>query len=91
MLVSAASRMSDERLDAALNLMRRMPPSQVENSLAGLIELVPDLTDELLAQVDQPLKVQQDPKSGKMYVLCDYNRDGDSYRFCPPLHPSPSF
>lgn len=72
--------MSEEQLDSALNLMRRMPPSQVENSLAGLIELVPDLTDELLAQVDQPLKVEKDPKSGKMFVLCDYNRDGDSYR-----------
>jgi capping protein beta len=52
----------------------------VENSLAGLIEMVPSLTDELLTHVDQPLKVQKDPKSGKNYVLCDYNRDGDSYR-----------
>jgi capping protein beta len=43
--------MSEEQLDSALNLMRRMPPSQTENSLAGLIELVPELTDELLAQV----------------------------------------
>jgi len=41
---------------------------------------VPDLTDDLLSQVDQPLKVQKDPKSGKMFVQCDYNRDGDSYR-----------
>jgi len=72
--------MSEEQLDSALNLMRRMPPSSVENSLAGLIEMVPELTDDLLAQVDQPLKVSKDPKSGKMYILCDYNRDGDSYR-----------
>lgn len=60
--------------------MRRMPPSTVENTLAGLIEMVPELTDDLLAQVDQPLKVEKDPKSGKMFILCDYNRDGDSYR-----------
>jgi len=60
--------------------MRRMPPSSVENSLAGLIELVPDLTDELLNHVDQPLKIQQDPKLAKHFILCDYNRDGDSYR-----------
>lgn len=73
--------MSDEeKLDAALNLMRRMPPSSTENTLAGLIEMVPELTDDLLTQVDQPLKVQKDPKTGKMFVLCDYNRDGDSYR-----------
>jgi len=72
--------MSEEQLNSALNLMRRMPPSSVENSLAGLIELVPELTDDLLNHVDQPLKLQKDSKSGKMFILCDYNRDGDSYR-----------
>lgn len=72
--------MSEEQLNSALNLMRRMPPSNVENSLAGLIELVPDLTDDLLTHVDQPLKVEKDPHTGKTFVLCDYNRDGDSYR-----------
>jgi capping protein beta len=72
--------MSEDQLNSALNLIRRMPPSSVENSLAGLIELVPDLTDELLNHVDQPLKTHKDPDSGKQYILCDYNRDGDSYR-----------
>ncbi|MES1913105.1 MAG: hypothetical protein MHM6MM_005332 [Cercozoa sp. M6MM] len=72
--------MSDEQMKSALNLMRRMPPAEVETSLSGLISLVPDLTDELLQRVDQPLKVAVDPESGKHYVLCDYNRDGDSYR-----------
>jgi len=60
--------------------MRRMPPAHTENSLAGLIELVPEHTDELLNHVDQPLKVKKDTMSGKNFVLCDYNRDGDSYR-----------
>jgi len=72
--------MGDEQLNSALNLMRRMPPSSVENSLAGLIELCPDLTEELLNNVDQPLKLGQDTKAGKAFILCDYNRDGDSYR-----------
>lgn len=73
--------MGDEaRLNYALNLMRRMPPAQVENSLAGLIELAPDLHEDLLNNVDQPLTVEKDSKNGKMFVKCDYNRDGDSYR-----------
>jgi len=72
--------MAEEQLTSALNLMRRMPPAHVENSLAGLIELVPDLTDELLNHVDQPLKVRKDEATGKHFILCDYNRDGDSYR-----------
>jgi len=57
-----------------------MPPSSIENSLAGLIELTPDLTEDLLNHVDQPLKIQKDSKAGRDFILCDYNRDGDSYR-----------
>lgn len=75
-----AEELNERKLNAALNVMRRMPPSSIENSLAGLIELVPELTDELLNHVDQPLKVQTDPETNKKYILCDYNRDGDSYR-----------
>jgi capping protein beta len=41
--------------------------------------------------VDQPLQIRRCKKSGRDYLLCDYNRDGDSYRspwsneFDPPL------
>lgn len=72
--------MSEDQLNSCLNLMRRMPPSATENSLAGLIELQPDLTDDLLTNVDQPLGVEKDPVEGKDFVKCDYSRDGDSYR-----------
>ncbi len=40
---------------------------------------MPHLTDDLLNTVDQPLQVAKDAK-GNSYLLCDYNRDGDSYR-----------
>lgn len=60
--------------------MRRLPPSQIEDNLAGLIDLVPDLTEQLLSAVDQPLKIAHDPVTKRDYLLCDYNRDGDSYR-----------
>jgi len=73
----------DEKLNSALNLMRRMPPSSTENSLAGLLELAPDLTDELLTHVDQPLCTTKDTTekgNNRYFVQCDYNRDGDSYR-----------
>merc|ERR1711879_104900 len=72
-------RMGSE-LDCALDLMRRMPPSSIEDNLAGLIDLVPDLTEQLLSMVDQPLKVAHDSQARRDYLLCDYNRDGDSYR-----------
>jgi len=33
-----------------------------------------------LQHVDQPLKLQTDTKMSRQFILCDYNRDGDSYR-----------
>ena len=41
---------------------------------------MPDLCEDLLSSVDQPLKISKDKETGKEYLLCDYNRDGDSYR-----------
>jgi len=83
--------MTDQQLDCALDLMRRLPPQQIEKNLSDLIDLVPDLCEDLLSSIDQPLKVASDKKVGKDYLLCDYNRDGDSYRspwtntYDPPL------
>jgi len=80
-----------DQLDCALDLMRRLPPAQIEDNLAGLLDLVPDLTEQLLSAVDQLLKIAHDPISKRDYLLCDYNRDGDSYRspwsnkYDPPL------
>ena len=71
---------TDQQLDCALDLMRRLPPQQIEKNLSDLIDLVPDLCEDLLSSVDQPLKIARDAKVGKDYLLCDYNRDGDSYR-----------
>uniref|UniRef100_A0A8C9L2X7 F-actin-capping protein subunit beta n=1 Tax=Serinus canaria TaxID=9135 RepID=A0A8C9L2X7_SERCA len=71
--------------------MRRLPPQQIEKNLSDLIDLVPSLCEDLLSSVDQPLKIARDKVVGKDYLLCDYNRDGDSYRspwsnkYDPPL------
>ena len=88
--------MTELQLDCALDLMRRLPPQQIEKNLSDLIDLVkinilisisdvcniqvPDLCEDLLSSVDQPLKIARDKQVGKDYLLCDYNRDGDSYR-----------
>ncbi|KAL0821534.1 F-actin-capping protein subunit beta [Ostrinia nubilalis] len=83
--------MTEQQMDCALDLMRRLPPQQIEKNLTDLIDLVPNLCEDLLSSVDQPLKIAQDRSNGKDYLLCDYNRDGDSYRspwsntYDPPL------
>ena len=85
--------MSDKVLACALDLFRRLPPSQVENNLAFVAELLGDdpVADELLQSVDVPLSVETDTETKKEFLKCDYNRDGDSYRspysnkYFPPL------
>ncbi|XP_062534985.1 F-actin-capping protein subunit beta isoform X1 [Armigeres subalbatus] len=74
--------MTEQQMDCALDLMRRLPPQQIEKNLIDLIDLAPALCEDLLTSVDQPLKIAKDKETGKDYLLCDYNRDGDSYR-CP--------
>eukprot|EP01105_Mastigella_eilhardi_P021472 TRINITY_DN519_c0_g1_i1.p1 TRINITY_DN519_c0_g1~~TRINITY_DN519_c0_g1_i1.p1 ORF type:complete len:279 (+),score=102.65 TRINITY_DN519_c0_g1_i1:28-837(+) len=69
-----------EQLDCALDLMRRLPPANIEDNLAGLLDVVPNLMEDLLSAVDQPLKICHDASAKRDYLLCDYNRDGDSYR-----------
>lgn len=68
-------------LEFALDLMRRLPPANVEQNLYNLCDMVPDMMSDLLGSVDQPLKIAHDSKYRKDYLLCDYNRDGDSYRY----------
>lgn len=68
-------------LDSMLDLMRRLPPTQIEENIAALVDICPKDADELLGSVDQPLKVKIDHATGKEYLACDYNRDEDSYRY----------
>jgi capping protein beta len=70
----------DILMTSCLNLMRRMPPRNVENDVSNLTRLAPALADEIFQRIDQPLQVAIDPSNGRKYLLCDYNRDGDSYR-----------
>ncbi|KAJ2920921.1 hypothetical protein H1R20_g16173, partial [Candolleomyces eurysporus] len=78
-------------VDSMLDLMRRLPPTRTEENVAALVEICPDYADDLLGSVDQPLQVKTDRVSGKDYLACDYNRDGESYRspwsndYDPPL------
>ncbi|KAI2626312.1 F-actin-capping protein subunit beta [Xylaria nigripes] len=81
--------------DSALDLLRRLNPKNTSDHLNALITLAPDLTEDLLSSVDQPLAVRRCRQSGRDYLLCDYNRDGDSFRspwsneFDPPLPDTP--
>ncbi|PVU92750.1 hypothetical protein BB561_003632 [Smittium simulii] len=81
----------NRKFDCALDLMCRLPPQNIEENVAKLLEIAPELTDEILSSIDQPLKIRLDKHAGHDFLICDYNRDGDSYRspwsntYFPPL------
>eukprot|EP00760_Papus_ankaliazontas_P021108 PhM_4_TR1863/c0_g2_i1/m.6959/K10365/CAPZB; capping protein (actin filament) muscle Z-line, beta len=70
----------DEKVRAAHQLLKMMPPSDLGESLMGICKLSPDIIETLLPEVDQPLKTRRDDAAKKNFVLCDYNRDGDCFR-----------
>ena len=80
-----------DALRAALELTSLMPPRLVQQTLRGLVALRPELTEDLLQAVDAPLAARVCGASGRTYLLCDYSRDGDSFRspyssaYDPPL------
>lgn len=85
---------SADPLSLSLDLLRRLPPTNISKNLDVLVSLCPSLADDLYSSVDQPLRVRVDNSklgAGREYLACDYNRDGDSWRspwsneYDPPL------
>ncbi|CAH2355038.1 F-actin-capping protein subunit beta [[Candida] railenensis] len=72
----------DKKFDASLDLLRRLNPQKVSAHLNDICTIVNDeeLTQDLLSSVDVPLESRTCPDTGKEFLCCDYNRDGDSYR-----------
>ncbi|KAK4390072.1 putative F-actin-capping protein subunit beta [Sesamum angolense] len=52
-------------MEAAMGLMRRVPPKHTETALSALLSLLPQHSSDLLSQVDQPLQVLCDVDSGR--------------------------
>lgn len=68
-------------VDSMLDLMRRLPPIRTEENVSALLRIAPEYADDLLGSVDQPLQTRTDRATGRDYLACDYNRDGESYRY----------
>ncbi|CCH40667.1 F-actin-capping protein subunit beta [Wickerhamomyces ciferrii] len=58
----------------------RFNPKNISTNLQKITRLNPDLTEELLSSVDVPLSISRDEEDGRKFLICDYNRDLDSYR-----------
>ena len=73
-------------VSSMLDLMRRLPPTKIEENVEALMRISPDYADDLSGNVDQPLKLRVDRATGKEYLACVYNQDGESYRFVTISH-----
>lgn len=69
---------NDQQLDCALDLMRRLPPQQIEKNLSDLIDLVSarELQTGLLWELQTGLRwelvsLRSIPDSSQMYLFCD--------------------
>lgn len=49
---------STSKIVPALNILRRLPPSKVRQNVAAVATLRPEIQDEILQRVDQPLGSQ---------------------------------
>lgn len=68
-------------IKSALNLLRRLPPEDIESNFQSLTLLREDIADELIQQLDFPLKVGYDSIEKKAFIRSDFNSYGDSYRY----------
>ncbi len=72
-----------DQLSCAVDLLKRMPPKDISANLEATLELAPDIIEDLLASVDQPLKEMLDTSCNRPFLICDYNRYVVSIRrFC---------
>ncbi|CAD8169090.1 unnamed protein product [Paramecium octaurelia] len=81
---------SKEKILACLNILKRLPPTQIQKNAAALASLIPDYAEELYQKIDKPLDIGQDEK-GNQFIQSEFNRDGDSFRshvtnsYYPPI------
>ena len=71
-------------MEAALNILRKTPPSDLNKTLAGLRALAPhdaETLDVLQQRLQLPFAIDDEPGKGeKAFLLCPYNKVKDAYR-----------
>jgi len=85
----------DKQKQAALSLLRRLPPQDLEQNLENFIKVAPHLEQKLAPHVTPPLKIKHDPVTNQFFVASDYNCHGSSQRspwsnrYFPPPEETP--
>lgn len=73
--------MDSKKLENCIQLIRRLPPGKIDQNLNAISNLIYE-EDELLNAFLQKVDTQSSVNKEHSFLMCEYNRDGDSYR-CP--------
>eukprot|EP00792_Barthelona_sp_PAP020_P006226 TRINITY_DN2936_c0_g1_i1.p1 TRINITY_DN2936_c0_g1~~TRINITY_DN2936_c0_g1_i1.p1 ORF type:complete len:284 (+),score=80.82 TRINITY_DN2936_c0_g1_i1:30-854(+) len=68
------------KLNVAIDILNRMNPKNIKDDMFRLIELLPELSTQILENVQLPLEIEQDTSSNFPFIKCDFNRFEDSWR-----------
>lgn len=77
---------------AALGLLQRLPPKDLDANLDGFATVAPHLAHSLEPYVTRQLKVARDPEHNRYFIVSEYNGDGGTHRspWSNKYVPSPS-
>mmetsp|Transcript_107094 Transcript_107094/g.308115 ORF Transcript_107094/g.308115 Transcript_107094/m.308115 type:complete len:295 (+) Transcript_107094:110-994(+) len=65
---------------AALGLLQRLPPQDLEANLTAFAKVAPHLERTLEPYVTRPLQLKRDPENKQYFIACEYNCDGGTHR-----------
>jgi len=65
---------------AALGLIQRLPPQDLEENLDGFAKVAPHLEQALEPYVTRPLQLKLDTEHNRYFVACGFNADGGAHR-----------
>lgn len=75
--------MDKQKLESCIQLVRKLPPGKLEQNINAISNIIYDedeLLNAFLQKVDTPTTIcTYDIQGG--FLKCEYNRDGDSYRY----------
>ena len=72
--------MDYKKLENCIQLIRRLPPANIDqniNAISNLIYEEDELLNAFIQKVDTPSNINVE----NHFLMCEYNRDGDSYRY----------
>eukprot|EP00928_Gymnodinium_smaydae_P089646 TRINITY_DN73575_c0_g1_i1.p1 TRINITY_DN73575_c0_g1~~TRINITY_DN73575_c0_g1_i1.p1 ORF type:complete len:312 (+),score=70.25 TRINITY_DN73575_c0_g1_i1:147-1082(+) len=73
-------KLEDQQRQAALGLLKRLPPQHLEENLDNFAKIAPHLKTSLAPYISRPGKLEFDKEVNRYFIACEYNCDQDSYR-----------